>query len=921
MSKQLYSPRFILKIQSDKLKDNDWSLNINLQEARDNEELIQLGDSQILRFIRELTNMNYSELEIEEVKNKINKLKKEKSCKANKEQIKKLYKELDKMLYIEDYVSIIFNKKGDFDRATNRKGFTINGKKFKRIVGTTGGVKQNTVNFCSEKIYDKLNEKLDCGRNKDTPIVPAKLEAYRALSASVSTPVTQTRRILVIKDGITNIKDKVIKVSDNGDDYKVEYNADYETEKEFCDGCAMIRPELSEQWAIDLGLYHKDKDGNKIANYIPSGFNTRFAFEKGMLCTYDFELFGKEIANNYIVKDTWGQEHDIRDIDIIFTTNMLKLWNAYDNIDDYLDNCEKYGYLLSVTKVTPKKLETKRNMNYQYLQSYDFTDEDIKELCFETVNNIDSVLGLDIAKTILFSKGIDITKDNVSKGGYDFIQALTIDSKVLEDSYVKNKIYNMIEKRIREAKKGVIQVDGCYSIICGDLFALCQSMFGLKITGLLKKGEFYSKTWTDKGVNEIVSYRSPMTSHNNISKKKLINNELTNKWFKYINTMTIFNAWDTTCDSMNGADYDSDAEIETNNPVILRTTRKESPIICEQKSTPKIKVTEKKLRLSNKNGFGNAVGSITNRVTTMFDVLASLDKNSDEYNELMRRIICGQALQQEEIDKIKGIQAKQMPKHWYDYKVNKISDKDNEEIKKQKEFNLKLVVNKKPYFFIYNYKNIQSKYNMFMKNIENNCIVRFGLGLKELKNKIDKTQEELKFLKSAKYRSPVFDNPSAMNKICWYIEDVFKDIKLRVNKDEENFNKNIYMTCSKKYESKKEDIEKLFKEYKNAQKQYMIEKGKLANKEENKCKREEFVNNFKQKAIDIYSNNEDLCNAIISTLYDTKANRQFVWDICGEQMITNLLNNNDNKYKYPVKCKDGDIEWNGLRFRMEECQC
>ena len=67
--------------------------------------------------------------------------------------------------------------------------------------------------------------------------------------------------------------------------------------------------------------------------------------------------------------------------------------------------------------------------------------------------------------------------------------------------------------------------------------------------------------------------------------------------------------------------FDSDAEIETNNPVILRTTRKELPIICEQKSTPKLKVTEKMLKQSNKNGFGNAVGSITNRVTTMFDVL------------------------------------------------------------------------------------------------------------------------------------------------------------------------------------------------------------------------------------------------------------------------------------------------------------
>ena len=121
--------------------------------------------------------MNYSESEIEEIKNEINEFKKQKSCKANKEKIKELYKELDKMLYIEDYVSIVFNKKGDFDRATNKNGFTINGRKFKRIVGTTGGIKNNTVNFCSEEIHKQLNEKLDCGRNKDCPIIPAKLEA------------------------------------------------------------------------------------------------------------------------------------------------------------------------------------------------------------------------------------------------------------------------------------------------------------------------------------------------------------------------------------------------------------------------------------------------------------------------------------------------------------------------------------------------------------------------------------------------------------------------------------------------------------------------------------------------------------------------------------------------------------------------
>ena len=78
------------------------------------------------------------------------------------------------------------------------------------------------------------------------------------------------------------------------------------------------------------------------------------------------------------------------------------------------------------------------------------------------------------------------------------------------------------------------------------------------------------------------------------------------------------------------------------------------------------------LQKSNKNGFGSEIGTITNRVTAMYDVLASLEKDSEEYNILMDRIICGQAYQQEEIDKIKGIQAKTMPKEWYNYKYNKL---------------------------------------------------------------------------------------------------------------------------------------------------------------------------------------------------------------------------------------------------------
>ena len=495
---------------------------------------------------------------------------------------------------------------------------------------------------------------------------------------------------------------------------------------------------------------------------------------------------------------------------------------------------------------------------------------------------------------------------------YDYLKALLIDKNVSKDPFIKTKVLNMIEKRIRDAKKGVISVDGNYSIVFGDLYALCESMFGMEIVGLLKANEFYAKSWLDKGVNEIVAYRSPMTSHNNITKMKLVQNEKLNKWFRYMPTVTIINAWDTTTDRMNGMDYDSDAIITTNNPVILRNTREELPIICEQRSVPKVKVTEKLLKKSNKNGFGNDVGTITNRVTTMFDVLASFEKGSEEYNILMDRIICGQAYQQESIDKIKGIKAKEMPKEWYNYKdIKKLDITDYEKNKL-----IKLMVNKKPYFFIYNYPHLYTKYNKFIKDVNNNCIIRFGMKLEDLKLKAEKTEDEIIFLNSVECRNPVFTNRSLMNRLCWMVEEEFKDVKFTV-KDLNGFDYSIYKT-NKKYSTKTfNEIKALFFEYKKQQRQYSQTNSIHVSKEDKEEKRRVFLEYFKVKASEICPNEEDLCNIVLDIAYKGTS-KQFAWDICGDQIIYNLLQKNDNKYTYPMLDDNGDIEWKGYRFAMRE---
>lgn len=914
MSKQLYSSRYILKINSSRLRMNNWSLDLTLEEAKKNEEIISLGDSQLLRFIREITGMNYTEEEIRDVKGSIKDIKKEENTKENRDKIKELYKKLDNMLYIKDYIAIVFDKKSDFDRATSKKMFKINGITYKRILGTTGGIKKNTIMFCSENIYDELNRRLENDRNKDIPLVPAKYEAYKALSASVSTPVTRPKGLLVIKDGITHIKDKVIMVSDNGQGgFKVKKDVDYEVDKEFADGCCIILPSLAEQWAIDLGLYIEDKEGNRKAKYIPSGFNTRFSFEKGMVGTFEADIFAREIAKEYMVEDAWGNYIDIRNVDLIITTNMLKLWNSYNSVDDYLEKSYKNGYEWCVTKVCPESLEDIRNTNYQYLQSFEMSDNDIDKLITPTVEDINGVLGGDVNKTILFSKGVHINDKNIDKSDFDYIRALMIEPRMIEDPYVKQNIYRLIEKKIKESKKGVLKIKGNYSIIFNDLYALCESMFKMPVKGLLREEEFYSYYWSNIGVTEVLGFRSPMTSHNNIRKLNIVTNEEISRWYKYMKTVTIFNAWDTTCEAMNGADYDGDAIITTNNKLLLDNFIPMQTIICEQNPVGKVKVTESKIKKTNKNGFGDDIGTITNRVTAMFDVLSGLEKDTKEYNELFDRIIQGQAYQQESIDRIKGIIAKTMPKEWYDYKVLKVKDSDSCEIKKIKEKNIKIMVNKKPYFFIYNYENLLTQYKTFVRDTNNNCIIRYGLTIDELKLKENKSEDEIKFLKGLKYKSPVFDNPCIMNRICHRLEDKFKDVKLKIKQD--NFDKELLKTNKTYDKSTYAEIEKIYKDYKYNLKQF----GQTSHSvKSDKEKRLAFVKDLKERAFIACNNEETLCNILVDICYKTKNNRTLVWQLCGEQIIKNLLQKHNYIYKYPVPSDNGTIKYNGELFEIKE---
>lgn len=834
----------IFKIHTDKLKYGKWDIKISKKDALKYEELVPLFQAQIFRSIAKILNKNTDEID-----------------------------------YTKYILALETNpKKKDFDYAV-KNGFKVNNVKFVRFVGTTGGLKSNTVLFVNEDIYDELYEVSECGRDISIPMIPAKIEAYRALFCSASQPIAEPNGILVVSDCITKYYDTIINI----DDSNTVNNDKAMPEISIIENAELYNTVSDGFNLCTIEYMDKIRDSLEIEE-TPSGVCLRNAWLKGMLFPFPIiEFFDKYMNGNYIVKDIWGNDIDIRNIDVILTESSLKMWKAYKSIEDYVDKYRKYGYTFSTTKIASNHLEDEREVNYQYLQSYEFDDEDIKKLCNPTINYLKNSMCGDYKSTIKFL-GIDGQLNDNS-----WQQALSKSSYFMKDPYIIDSVHRLLKKKIDEAKIGKLKIEGNYQIACGDAFALMQHICGLEVTGILKENEIYSKYWVDKNVNEVCAYRSPMTSHNNIRKCIVNNNEEVKYWFQYMKSIIVINGLDSFMMAENGQDADGDANYTTNNEVLLNKFRKLLPINCVQKTSKKViidKSAEDLIVQSNKNGMGNKVGQITNRITNMMDLLAKFEKDSKEYKELSNRILCGQLFQQNELDKIKGIEFIPMPKHWYSY-----SNCDND-------FDRSICAENKPYFFLYNYEKTKKDYNKYMKSNESKCIIKFGITLKELIELKNKTKEQQTFLDIYNKFLPIGKNNCAMNRICWYIEEQMNGYKsgLKVN-GTFDYTKLKYPRIKCK-ESNREKIKKICDEYVEKVKEHkkIVDDAikcksnymELNNSENGNNFRVLMRNEFLRKVKKACPRDEERLNIVLDLCYGCRNNKQFCWDVVGDLIIKRL---------------------------------
>lgn len=903
ISKQLVCQKYIYKIHSSRLRKEKWHLTLPIDEARRNDEVISLADSQVLRWIDELNGLTDADSKARNIKTEIKKLRKEQNSVQNRRAIKSLYSQLDTIQYKPDYMCLIIDKEKDYYKAC--QGFTINGIKYKRLLGTNGGIKNSTVVFVSERVADELIRRIENGRNLKKKLVTAKLEAYKALTCSASNPVSLPNGILVVDDCYTKYKSDILYLTDECDgEPLMEELKNEEIEMDASDGFGLMCPALAKRWSEELGL-----------DYVVSGVNTRFSFEKGMVFNFDFHDFADKIAGGkYIVKDAWGNDIDIRQVELVLTTSMVKLWDSYDSCDDYIENSIKNGYTFGIAKTCPKQLESERNLNYQFIQSYDLTDDEIERLIAPTINEIKDVLCGDWKKTILFLKGVGLNESNINFVDNDFAKAIMIDQRMIDDPFVQNTVYHLIRNRINEAKVGVIKVHGNYSIVSGDPFSLCQSFFGMEVTGLLKPGEIYNKFWAEEKAEKLACFRAPMTCHNNIRLVTPADDENIRYWYANMKTCTIFNSWDTAAAALNGMDYDGDLVMLTDNDVLVKNLRPQPALMCAQRKADKKVPTDDDFIKSNIESFGNDIGQTTNWITSMFEVQSHFEKGSREYEELSYRIRCGQLYQQNAIDKAKGIICKPMPKTWHDrHTVNKLEDEDD------KIFYRSIVADRKPYFMRYIYPPLMKQYNTYIKNTNRNALREFQMTVKELK---ETPYEELSdkqrdFIRYYDYRMPVGVGDCVMNKICRRFEEEFDGYIGRHNQTSQ-FDYTIMKSDTDYSTSQFNAIKKLYEDFNKRLRNYAIFADYERVDECDSFKELTIMNEeFRRECNIICQNKDALCNIILDICYTRSSTKRFAWNMCGSDIIHNLLSKHNNTISFPVIDNNGNITYCGERFSIK----
>ena len=431
---------------------------------------------------------------------------------------------------------------------------------YKMLFRSTGKAKKGSCMFIRDSLYEKAKDYLYMGITlpADNPMI-VEISAYAPLVASgiIGRVYINPKNILILKDVDRFFTTNVVSIeTDNERRCVARHIDDYKLKNTLFDGQALIDSSIFPSWGNGYILLRQH-------------FSKMAAFNANIQKFFR-DYYGEQYETA-TVKDMFGYEHFVKDIEMITTDNAMK-WIKFGISYDYW--CEKVnenGNLFGIVKTAHEsKLGHVQKMSYQMVNS--LSEEIMESVVKDSVDYIEQLKNDNEFFLEYLNKNQNFSND------YEVLIALCRHNPDFTRSeYFRERKKNIIKAQVMKLKSGEVIQNAENLTVVGSPYAMLlyaatgdESSVDDDDTFFQEDGTIQCYTERFNSGEYLAFFRSPFNSKNNLSYLHNVYSRNMDRYFNLGRQCIAVNMIGTDFqDRNNGSDQDSDFGYTTNHADIV----------------------------------------------------------------------------------------------------------------------------------------------------------------------------------------------------------------------------------------------------------------------------------------------------------------------------------------------------------------
>ena len=497
---------------------------------------------------------------LEKAKNKQNKIK-ELLLFARKNRLK--YQQLTK----EQLRTKFYNEGVEVEYITRKRNGEIKKLEtihYKMLFRSTGKAKKGSCMFIRDELYEKAKDFLYMGiqlTEENAPLVEVSAYAPLVASGIVGRVKIDPKNILILKDVDRYFKTNIVSIeTDENKQCIAKFIEDYELKNTLFDGQALIDTSIFPEWGNGYILLRHH-------------FCKMAAFHANIQMFFK-DYFGDKYETA-TVTDMFGNEHYVKDIELITTDNAVK-WIKMDvSYDTWCEKVYENGSLFGIVKTAHEsKLGEVQKMSYQMVNSLDINI--MESVVKKSVSYVDRLKTDDQCFFDYLKKHSNFSND------HEVLLALCEHNpEFTRSSYFRTRRSDIIKSYVLKMKSGELIQNADNLTVVGSPYAMLlyaatgnESSVDDDDTFMFEENTIQCYTERFNSDEYLAFFRSPFNSKNNLTYLHNMYSRKLEKYFNFGKNIIAINMIGTDAqDRSNGMDMDSDFGYTTNHPAIVEHAR------------------------------------------------------------------------------------------------------------------------------------------------------------------------------------------------------------------------------------------------------------------------------------------------------------------------------------------------------------